>query len=528
MIDIGSSVGNYHVRAKLGEGGMGMVFMAEHPLIGRKVAIKVISPAYAANPEAVSRFFTEAQAVNRIGHANIVDVTDFGQTPDGECYCVMEFLSGQSLADRMKTSRLSLVEALHIATQVCDALSASHTNNILHRDLKPDNIFLTKRGGDPSFVKVLDFGLAKLTTEEKVGHKTRAGTVMGTPYYMSPEQCMGKGTIDSRADVYSVGVILFEMVTGRVPFTGEGYGEVLVKHMTEMPAPVRSLNPQCPEWLEGVIAMCLAKNADARIASMSQLHDFLSHGMASTPELSLPAYAGGLPQPSRQSFPQLAPISHPPPAHPTTLGLSSGESSVVSHPPRPPRRTGLFIGAGLGLLLAGGAAAFLATRSSGAPATQAAVPTEGLEAVDPPSVPPPAIQPPVVAAPVSAPPVVQAPVVPQKVGVQLESEPAGVTVTLGGKSIGVTPFEWSTDPSDTPVTLTFAIEGYQPRTKQIIPSKAQTISVELVAIPKPVAAVKRPPVVRQPVRQPVKQPVKQPVVPVKKPGEGDTDLMAPQ
>src|SRR5262245_49044236 len=163
MIDVGGSVGNYVVRSKLGEGGMGIVWLAEHPLIGKRVAIKVIHPNYARNPEAVSRFFTEAQAVNRVGHPNIVDITDFGQSPAGESYFVMEFLAGQSLADRMKAGGLDLRRAVHVAMQTADALAASHAAGILHRDLKPDNIFLVKRGHDLDFVKVLDFGLAKLT-----------------------------------------------------------------------------------------------------------------------------------------------------------------------------------------------------------------------------------------------------------------------------------------------------------------------------------------------------------------------------
>jgi eukaryotic-like serine/threonine-protein kinase len=205
VIDVGSTVGNYVVRSKIGEGGMGSVYMAEHPLIGRRVAIKAIHAEYARNPEAVSRFFTEAQAVNKIGHPNIIDVTDFGQSPDGDCYFIMEFLQGESLAGRLKRGRMTLAEVLQICAQISDALAASHGMGILHRDLKPDNVFLVQRGHERNFVKVLDFGLAKLTgtDQDKVSHKTKIGAVMGTPYYMAPEQCQGRPDIDGRADIYA-------------------------------------------------------------------------------------------------------------------------------------------------------------------------------------------------------------------------------------------------------------------------------------------------------------------------------------
>ena len=193
-------------------------------MIGRKVALKAIHPELSRNPEVVSRFMTEAKSVNQIGNEHIVDITDFGNTADGEFYFIMEFLQGEALADRLRRERLLQTQrALQIAAQVADALAASHAHGIIHRDLKPENIFLITRGQSQDFVKVLDFGLAKLTQgDEKVSHKTRTGSVMGTPYYMAPEQCEGKAGIDHRADVYSLGVILFEMMTGKVPFGGRG------------------------------------------------------------------------------------------------------------------------------------------------------------------------------------------------------------------------------------------------------------------------------------------------------------------
>ena len=198
----------------------------------------------------VSRFVTEAKAVNQIGHEHIVDIADFGNTPDGEFYFVMEYLQGESLSDRLRReTRIDVDAALSISAQIADALNASHEQGIIHRDLKPENIFLCiNRGPGRDFVKVLDFGLAKLTlSDQKVTHKTRTGSVMGTPYYMSPEQCEGKIEIDHRADIYSLGVLLFEMLTGKVPFGGDGYGEIIVKHVTMPPPSVRSVVPELPE-----------------------------------------------------------------------------------------------------------------------------------------------------------------------------------------------------------------------------------------------------------------------------------------
>ena len=270
MIAVGQTIGNYMLTAKLGEGGMGIVYLAEHPVIGRKVAMKAIHPELSRNPEVVSRFVTEAKSVNQIGNEHIVDIHDFGNTSDGEFYFIMEFLQGDALVDRLKRSApLDVERALAIAGQVADALGASHQHGIIHRDLKPENIFLITKGHAVDFVKVLDFGLAKLTQgDEKVSHKTRTGSVMGTPYYMSPEQCEGRPNIDHRADVYSLGIILFEMLTRQVPFTGEGYGEIIVKHITApVPSP-RRFNPRLSAAHEAILLRALAKNRDERFQGM--------------------------------------------------------------------------------------------------------------------------------------------------------------------------------------------------------------------------------------------------------------------
>ncbi|HXU69624.1 MAG TPA: serine/threonine-protein kinase [Polyangia bacterium] len=270
MIGVGATVGNYQVLQRIGSGAMGHVYLAHHPVIGKRVALKVIHPELASNEEMIARFFNEARAVTQIGHENIVDVQDFGQTPDGDSFIVMELLEGFSLGDRIKSEgALSIPRATHIALQLADGLAAAHARGIIHRDLKPDNIFLIPRGGDPDFVKILDFGLAKLSgPSQAMSHQTKTGSLLGTPHYMAPEQAENVKKVDHRADVYSLGCILFQMLTGRVPFPGEGFGEVLVRHVREPPPLPSRLNPSVPPALEKIVLHALAKKPDFRFASM--------------------------------------------------------------------------------------------------------------------------------------------------------------------------------------------------------------------------------------------------------------------
>jgi serine/threonine-protein kinase len=270
VIAVGATVGNYQVLQKIGSGAMGNVFLAHHPVIGKRVALKVIHPELASNEEMIARFFNEARAVTQIGHENIVDVQDFGQTPDGDSFIVMELLEGFSLGDRIKSEgSLSIPRATHIALQLADGLAAAHARGIIHRDLKPDNIFLIPRGGDPDFVKILDFGLAKLSgPSQAMSHQTKTGSLLGTPHYMAPEQAENVKKVDHRADVYSLGCIVFQMLTGRVPFPGEGFGEVLVRHVREPPPLPSRLNPAVPPALEKIVLHALAKKPDFRFASM--------------------------------------------------------------------------------------------------------------------------------------------------------------------------------------------------------------------------------------------------------------------
>ncbi len=269
VVEVGSTVGSYQVLSKIGEGAMAAVYLAVHPTIGRKVALKVIHTELATDEESMARFFNEARAVTQIGHPHIVDVYDFGQTPSGESFIVMELLEGMSLGALLrKETSLSIERAVKIAVEICAGLSAAHVRGIIHRDLKPDNIFLIERAGVRDFVKIVDFGLAKLTGPGAVQHKTRTGVLLGTAHYMAPELAEDAKKVDHRIDVYALGCVLFEMIIGRVPFPGDGFGHILVRHIREVPPMPSRLRADVPAWLEKIILHALAKNPAFRFASM--------------------------------------------------------------------------------------------------------------------------------------------------------------------------------------------------------------------------------------------------------------------
>ncbi|MBK9030033.1 MAG: serine/threonine protein kinase [Myxococcales bacterium] len=268
----GQLIGNYRVLSRLGVGGMGVVYLAEHPIIGKKVALKVIHRELAANREVIGRFYQEARAVNLIGNEHIVEVHDFGQSAEGDHFFIMEYLDGKTLAQVLTRERLLDVgRALHVSAQIAQALQAAHTAGIIHRDLKPDNVMLCERGGDPDFVKLLDFGLAKMAAEGGLKNLTAAGVILGTPQYMSPEACESK-KVDHRTDIYALGVLLFQMLCGQVPFDADTMGGVLIKQVTQPPPAPRGLSSMIPPAVEQIILRCLAKSPDARFQTMQELY----------------------------------------------------------------------------------------------------------------------------------------------------------------------------------------------------------------------------------------------------------------
>jgi serine/threonine protein kinase len=268
-------IGNYAVQALIGQGGMGAVYRAEHTVIGRQVAIKILRRELAGESSLVARFLNEARAPGAANHPGIVEVFDVGTLPNGTPYLVMEYLRGESLAQRLtRVGRLDIELAAEIACQTASALAAAHASGIIHRDLKPGNLFLLDgdgaTAGEPPRVKVLDFGIAKLLTAGPSNEpSTHSGLVIGTPLYMSPEQCRGaRDEVDHRADVYALGTILYQMVSGTPPFVGEGWGELLLRHMTEAPVPPSMHNSAVSPAMEAVILCALAKRREDRFASM--------------------------------------------------------------------------------------------------------------------------------------------------------------------------------------------------------------------------------------------------------------------
>jgi serine/threonine protein kinase len=268
-------LGRYRVIKKLGEGGMGTVYLGEHATIGKKFAVKVLSYEYAHKDDLRERFLQEARAASMISQENVVEITDFGDTPDGSVFFIMEFLQGEDLSDTLKSQgRLPWSRAKPIMLQICRALAAAHDAGIIHRDMKPENCYRIARGSNEDFIKVLDFGIAKVTSDDESEGKglTRTGMIFGTPEYMSPEQAQGARP-DHRVDIYASGVILYELLTGEVPFSADTFMGILTKHMFEVPRAPSSLVPDAdiPLEVENIILKAMQKDRELRFANMREM-----------------------------------------------------------------------------------------------------------------------------------------------------------------------------------------------------------------------------------------------------------------
>jgi serine/threonine protein kinase len=283
MLQPGAAIADrYEIVAMLGEGAMGAVYEATERGTMRGVAIKVLHPQFADNKKVVDRFFNEARAVNLIGHDNILKILDLNQTEDGRPYFIMELLEGQALQVLVEPGLpVPLDVSGPILLQFCEALQAAHDRKIYHRDVKPDNVYLISHKGRKNFVKVVDFGIAKLTEQAGGGSgTTQTGMVVGTPAYMSPEQAAGvHNKIDGRSDVYSTGVMMFQLATGKLPFPSANFGEVLIGHMRLDPPKPRDMNPEIPLEYEHIILTALAKDQDARQQSMRELETQIAEVM---------------------------------------------------------------------------------------------------------------------------------------------------------------------------------------------------------------------------------------------------------
>jgi serine/threonine-protein kinase len=392
---LGEKLGSYHIVDELGAGGMGVVYVAQHELLGHKTAIKFLHPEMSKNAEVVQRFFNEALAATKIDHPSIVKVFDFGHHPNGSAYIIMEYMDGESLGARLRKVRpLSPHIVTTLGAQMAGTLAAAHHAGIVHRDLKPDNIFLVPDpivpGGER--VKILDFGIAKLSVDlHDSGQRTKTGSVLGTPYYMSPEQCRGAGEVDHRSDIYALGCVLFEMACGRVPFPGEGLGEILGAHQHVPPPALRAINPAAPPSLEALILRLLAKRADDRLQTMREVAgelERIGHGfsagdlaMAATalPRASLPAppsYAGlATPTPTPgPAYGATPPAGVPYGAYgaipPTTLGTATGQRHAATLGQGPPSAHGkglLITGLAFALVAGAGVGVFVLVQKKGQP-----------------------------------------------------------------------------------------------------------------------------------------------------------------
>ncbi|MEM9071196.1 MAG: serine/threonine-protein kinase [Myxococcota bacterium] len=439
----------YRVVGVLGEGGMGIVYQVTHLGLQKPMALKLLRGHLASDTTVVDRFVREAQAATAIGHPNIVSIHDFGRLKDGAAYFVMEYLAGESLTALIRRGRLGVADIIPVAEQIASALSAAHQRGVIHRDLKPDNVQLISRGDNPRFVKVLDFGVAKVGGASS--KLTRTGTVFGTPHYISPEQASGQ-SVDARTDIYALGVILYEMCTGEVPFDGDTFMGILSKHMFDEPPRPTSLHPDAVA-LEPVILKALAKRPEDRYESMDALL------------IDLALLREGR---------QLAPFSAVAPPRQMPAPMPPNPIADVQVPST---KTPLVV---LGILFSmlllggiGGAWLALGKQPEARTATNEVVapPVQIEEAPTPeapPSPSPPQPEP-------EAPPAEPEPVV----EVRLESDPPGALVLINGDVIGNTPLSLPRPEGDAQELAEIQMMGYRSRRVSLSSASTATIRVTL-------------------------------------------------
>jgi serine/threonine-protein kinase len=461
--------GRYQIVRKLGEGGMGAVYVAIHTLLEKEVALKVLHNEFARKQDLVERFMQEAKAASRIRHENVIDISDFGVTPEGQVFFAMELLTGHDLHEDLARARLAGVpmpwaRSRPIFLQVCSALSAAHAQGIVHRDLKPENIFLVEFLGNKDFVKLLDFGIAKQTAVDDGDRKlTRTGMLFGTPEYMSPEQARGE-PIDHRVDIYAMGCILYQLVVGRVPFEAENFMGILSQHLTESPPPITPAQLArigAPPEVAAIIGRALAKHRDERWPTIDDMANAIRalHGEAEEPvrEVRVPRAA---------STPVLGQ------GRVKTAWTGSPQVPVETEI-TPDRKPSLapWIAAGVILIAGGVLAGVVLSRddAGGTPAPAPVPPAAGSAAAAPGS----AIH--TVATP-DPPPV---PPVPDKVDLQLETEPSRATVyeLAGGSEIrlGSTPLSIQLDGGRAPRRFAIRRKGHQDKVVELTPDRTPIV-----------------------------------------------------
>jgi serine/threonine protein kinase len=475
---IGQRVNNYEIVSLLGEGGMGAVWLATHPFMGRKAAVKLLRRELVEDRGLVERFMNEARAANAIHHPNIIDIIDVGLLPTGVPYLMMEYLEGDTLARAIQErGTIPTAEAIDIAVQTASALSAAHSKGIVHRDLKPENLFLVPDDTRVHGVRVvvLDFGIAKLRGELAGNSaKTQNGALMGTPPYMSPEQCRGLiDEIDERTDIYAMGIILYQMLCGNPPFVSAGWGDVVLMHLTQPPKAPRTINPNIPPALENAVLKALAKNREARFATMGAMEAALRAAGNMTPvSQRVPAVWTPL-----STSPPVVPTgatTATTPKNPTTFRTATGEVETAvlgSH-----RKRWWAVGA-VGTAVT---AVVIVALVAGSGKHEKAG-----EATTPPAAPAAAL--PAPAAPATAP---TPPAPPAEVLIRLASDPPGaqVTDTRSGQLLGSTPFEKRLPRGSAPLSVRLAKDGFAPSKISVPLGADQERTISLAPAPKPTGA----------------------------------------
>jgi len=379
---LGHVIGDkYRVKALLGEGGMGAVYEAEHLAIGRVVAVKVLHPKHAQQADSVARLRHEARIAGSIGHPNICEIYDLGRLDDGAPYLVMERLVGETLDQRIKREgALPERDIVDVMQQVLSALSAAHGKAIIHRDLKPENVFLVRRAGTPPVAKLLDFGISKAIDEDTATDLTMPGIVMGTPYYMAPEQARGDRGLDHRVDLWAAGVILYEALTGRRPFVARNYNALLVQILTSKHRPLSEVRPGVTRSLERVVDRALAKMREDRFQTAAEFQEALRRALEPEPPPPPPPPPPRAKQPARMSFEESEDDET------MVLSFSRKDLGLPIAPPRSSRQGPASV--------AGPPSSFSGPPTSAAGAASAPSPSAPLPPMAAPPVPPPAPPPP--------------------------------------------------------------------------------------------------------------------------------------
>ncbi len=453
----------YRILKKLGEGGMGSVYLAEHTTINKRLAIKVLSPEYSHKQDLVDRFLQEARAASMIEQENVVEITDFGSTPGGSVFFAMEFLNGEDLAATVKREgALQWPRVQAIMLQICTALDAAHAAGIIHRDMKPENCYRIRRGSNEDFIKVLDFGIAKVQSDEGEGGRglTRTGMIFGTPEYMSPEQAKGE-RVDHRVDVYAAGVIMYELLTGRVPFTADTFMGILTKHMFEAPAAPSSLAPHAgiPREAEAVILKALQKDREYRFQSMVEMARAIEAVGTGAAAVSVVREHVVAPHSGQLRFAGSS----------TAIELDADAGAFDASPKS---RAGLFVGLGVGAALLGGLV-YVAISALQADPLPAPTGAQAAAAAEPPDPTPVAVGTPTpTPTPEAAPAAVQ-------ITVATPGIDGEVRADGDGRVLGRTNAAISIAKGETALRVVVHADGYDDRIIELTPDATKSVDVSL-------------------------------------------------